>query len=111
MKKTCPICKGVGLEKRDAVRCPCPHTFCYKCENRSGFEVKPYEECRKCYGSGELDITLENPLKKPNVVPSILEKPNVVPSILEKPIVVPSILEKPNVVPSILEKPKGFKNN
>ena len=64
MKKTCPICQGVGLEKRDAVRCPCPYNFCYKCENTSGFEVKPYEECRECYGSGELDITI-NPLNQP----------------------------------------------
>jgi len=96
MNTTCPICQGIGLEKRDAIRCPCPYNFCYKCENRSGFVIKPFEECRKCYGSGRIDIT---------VIPSTLEKPLVKPSTLEKPLIEPSTLEKP------LVEPKGFKNN
>ena len=52
----CPRCKGVGLEKKVAVKCDCPTTFCMKCENREGFKVKPYEECGVCYGYGEIPV-------------------------------------------------------
>ena len=52
LKKKCDICQGIGLEKRIAIKCPCLSTFCYKCQNREGFIVKPWEECRKCFGLG-----------------------------------------------------------
>ena len=50
--KICDLCQGIGLEKRTAIKCPCVSTFCYNCQNREGFIVKPWEECRKCFGLG-----------------------------------------------------------
>ena len=52
-EKICPICEGFGMVKiKNPIPCPCPTTFCYKCENREGFIIKPFEECIECYGSG-----------------------------------------------------------
>ena len=50
----CPRCNGYGLEKKIAIKCDCPSTFCWKCENREGFKVRPWEECELCYGRGEI---------------------------------------------------------
>ena len=82
MNITCPVCKGTGLEKREAVKCPCSYTFCYKCENREGFFIKPYEECRKCYGSGIVDLEIQkkinnNDVSKPFVGNNDVSKPFV----------------------------------
>jgi len=51
VKITCPKCKGVGLIKMKSVKCPCK-SFCYKCENKAGFVVRPYELCIECFGEG-----------------------------------------------------------
>ena len=40
---TCPKCQGYGLEKKVPILCDCPTTFCMKCENTSGYTVRPYE--------------------------------------------------------------------
>ena len=33
MNIRCSVCNGIGLEKREPEKCPCPYIFCYKCEN------------------------------------------------------------------------------
>ena len=54
-KRICPKCKGIGLVKMTPIKCPCKSTFCFKCQNKEGFIVKPYEECPNCIGLGNLD--------------------------------------------------------
>ena len=51
VKITCPKCRGVGLIKMTSVKCPCK-SFCYKCENKAGFVVRPYELCIECFDEG-----------------------------------------------------------
>lgn len=51
---TCPKCQGYGLEKKVPILCDCPTTFCMKCENTSGYTVRPYETCETCYGEGQI---------------------------------------------------------
>ena len=51
IKKTCPKCNGAGLIKMNSIKCPCK-IFCYKCENKAGFVVRPYELCLECFGEG-----------------------------------------------------------
>ena len=85
MNITCPVCKGTGLEKREAVQCPCEYTFCYKCENNEGFFIKPYEECRKCDGSGKIDLNFERIIAKPFVDKNDISKPFVDKNDISKP--------------------------
>jgi DnaJ-class molecular chaperone len=55
MKQLCTKCGGYGLTKMTPISCS--HCggggrFCMRCENKSGFLVRPFEECDVCYGSG-----------------------------------------------------------
>ena len=52
----CFKCNGSGLMKMEPIICQkCKgqfHPFCIYCENRSGFEIQPYETCDQCLGNG-----------------------------------------------------------
>ena len=51
----CHVCSGWGLVKMEPILCDCISTFCMKCENNQGFQVKPYETCETCFGSGTIE--------------------------------------------------------
>ncbi len=54
----CTECRGHGIVKMVAIPCECcggRGKFCMHCENKSGFLVRPFEECEKCYGKGYFD--------------------------------------------------------
>ena len=92
----CDQCDGYGLEKRDPIKCPCDYSFCYKCENREGFIIKPWEECRKCFGLGRI-IVEPSDVSKIKIKPSDVSKIRVEPSDVSKIKVEPSDVSKINI--------------
>jgi hypothetical protein len=50
----CGVCHGTGLEEKEPVRCDhgCNIFVCYKCENKGGFVILPFDTCTNCYGCG-----------------------------------------------------------
>tara|TARA_A100001234_G_scaffold200497_1_gene192551 strand:- start:272 stop:574 length:303 start_codon:yes stop_codon:yes gene_type:complete len=85
MTDICPDCQGYGLvHNKEPIKCPCPYAFCYKCENREGYILKPWDECPKCFGTGVLEF---KDVIKPIVKPSDISKPKElnVPQDITKP--------------------------
>ncbi len=56
-KIRCKTCKGTGLLKVKTKLCKhCKGKKCIKCPIReSGFQCIGLEECRKCWGSGQIN--------------------------------------------------------
>ncbi len=70
-QETCIKCRGYGLVKMkpiSCVQCGGRGKFCMYCENKSGFLIRPFEECEKCYGTGNtyIDNSLETQLNNGN---------------------------------------------
>ncbi len=65
-QKICINCRGHGIVKMTpipCIQCGGQGKFCMHCENKSGFSVRPFEECDKCMGIGYIK---EKSNDKPN---------------------------------------------
>jgi DnaJ-class molecular chaperone len=55
----CQECQGIGLVKCNVIICTiCKGKKCIQC-NSKGIIQMPYDECKKCHGSGKQIYTFE----------------------------------------------------